>query len=149
MKIEFFVESFPPKKDGASSMWGKNNEAPRIIKLRERALSEKKKMGLQDSFKSSIALEISIYIPRSQFESIGDLDNFITGICDGLQAAPHNALPYLHEIFKKPGYREIDPKKAILIDNDSRVTSIKAQKIGIPEDQEGFYRISISDELSN
>ncbi len=40
MKIEFKVESRPPKKHGEKSMWARDDEAPYIARLRKKALNE-------------------------------------------------------------------------------------------------------------
>lgn len=97
-KIEFRVDDIPPKKDGANSMWGKEAEVGRIISLRKKAFEEMQHQGLSGSIRSRINLEFTLFVPSGQLESIGDLDNFIGGICDGLQKA--NARTLLHEKFQ-------------------------------------------------
>ncbi|MEE9594610.1 MAG: hypothetical protein V3V92_04345, partial [Candidatus Hydrothermarchaeales archaeon] len=103
MRIEFTVNNRPPKKHGEKSMWARDDEAPFVVSLRDKALEARSNVGLDDCFHSRVSLELTVFAPRSRLESMGDLDNFITGICDGLQAADSKVLPYLHEIFKEPG----------------------------------------------
>ncbi|MDQ0340529.1 hypothetical protein J2S00_003353 [Caldalkalibacillus uzonensis] len=87
MRLEFVVEDIPPKKDGANSMWKKEIEAHRIISLRTRAFEAMQRVGFDCCFKGHIHLSLFIYLPPDKIERVGDLDNFITGICDGIQAA--------------------------------------------------------------
>jgi hypothetical protein len=143
MRVRFTVKGRPPKKHGEKSMWARNDEAPRIASLREKALETRTKLGINDCFHSLVSLELRIFVPKSRIESIGDLDNFITGVCDGLQAADSKVLPYLHRIFSEPGREGIDPKKALVIENDSKVVSILAKKIELDEDKEEFYDVVV------
>ncbi len=85
MMIEFTVQDIPPKKDGANSMWKKPAEALRIVSLRKEALRAMREANISDCFRSFVRLEITLFAPKSKMESIGDLDNFITGVCDGVQ----------------------------------------------------------------
>jgi len=82
-----------------------------------------------------VAIGLIIFVPRSQLESVGDLNNFITGICDGLQAADPKVRPYLHPIFQEPGRERIDPGYALLIENDAKVVSITVKKVAVADDQ--------------
>jgi len=143
MRVRFIVRGRPPKKHGEKSMWTRNDEAPRIALLREKALEARMKLGINYCFHSMVSLELRIFVPKSRLETVGDLDNFITGVCDGLQAADSKVLPYLHEIFREPGREGIDPRKALLIENDSKVVSIIAKKLGLDEDQDEYYEVIV------
>lgn len=143
MRIEFTVEGRPPKKHGEKSMWARNDEAFPIALLRERALQARRKLGINDCFRSLVSLELTIFIPKSRLESAGDLDNFVTGVCDGLQAADPKALPYLHSIFHEPRRAGIDPRQKLLIEDDSKVVSIAAKKVGVSEDKEIHYKVAV------
>lgn len=77
------VEGVPPKKDGANSMWRKPAERPRIARLRRAAFA---KLPEAPSPGSPRELDLVVYADRNA----GDLDNFLTGICDGLQAVHPN-----------------------------------------------------------
>ena len=147
MKIQFKVEGYPPKKHGDKSMWSRAHEAPLLVSLREKALHERAEANLNDCFRNHIGLELILYIPSSELETIGDLDNFITGICDGLQAANANAIPYIHPTFKESKNEHVHPRHSILLENDSKIIYIKARKIGI-EDSDAPYYTVILEELT-
>lgn len=84
-RIEFTVQGqLPPKKDGATSMWKKSSEHARLVALRTQAQTA---CGTDGPLSENIQLTLEIHCPRRELHSIGDLDNFITGICDGLMAA--------------------------------------------------------------
>ncbi len=80
MKIQFDVSGLPPKKDGANSMWRKGSELARLKSLRKAASEAMKDLPLVEG---NIFIKIQVFADPSK----GDLDNFITGICDGLMAA--------------------------------------------------------------
>lgn len=142
MRIEFTVKGRPPKKHGEKSMWARNDEAPSVLLLREKALEARSKAGLNDCFRSFVALELTIFAPKSRLESVGDLDNFITGVCDGLQAADSKVLPYLHKTFKKLG-PEGDPRRALFVENDAKVVSITAKKVVSESEQDVYYKVVV------
>jgi len=144
MRIEFTVEGRrPPKKHGEKSMWALDEEAPLVALLREKALEARSEVGLNDCFHSWVVLELTVFVPRSRLESIGDLDSFVAGVCDGLQAADRKALPYLHKIFREPGQEGIDPERALLIGDDAKVVSIVAKKVALGEAQDVYYKVAV------
>jgi hypothetical protein len=126
LRVEFIVNNIPPKKDGANSMWRKEVEVPRIIALREKALQSIKEKNQKCIINSYVRLELSLYLPEHQIESIGDLDNFITGVCDSFQAAHPSVVP--HSAFEESGMEEIHPRHPILFNNDAKIISIYANK---------------------
>jgi hypothetical protein len=147
MKIEFTVQDIPPKKNGATSMWSKPSEAPRIISLRKAALNAMKREDFNECFHSSVKLELTLFAPHSRFNFtggsyIGDLDTFITGVCDSLQAA-HQNLKVAHQLFQNPQNREIDFMHSLMISNDSQVVSIAASKVIINDKLQPYYKITI------
>ena len=103
-------------------MWMKPTEVPRLIQLRE-AVSEV--LQERPPFERNISLTVRVHVGESNTRRTGDLDNFITGICDGLMAAdplaslsPHwNSVPHVH------------PSRTIAILDDSQIVSINAEKI--------------------
>lgn len=143
MRIEFTVRGRPPKKHGEKSMWARDDEAPLVFLLREKALEARSKVGLEDCFHSFVALELVIYASRPRLESVGDLDNFITGVCDSLQAADSKVIPYLHKIFQKTKREGIDPRRPLLFDNDAKVVSIIACKVGLDDEQDMYYKVVV------
>ena len=124
MKIEFQVEGKPPKKDGANSMWGKNSEAQNIVNLRNAAF-RKREETIKEPFHSRVSLELIINAPESELERMGDLDNFITGVCDGLQAADPRAK--MSEVITQESI--IDPRIPLLLFTDAKVFEISAKKV--------------------
>ena len=85
MNIEIELLGVPPKKDGANSMWRKPVEIPRIRLLREAVFRALDGTTINSS---SISLGLTLRAERRH----GDLDNFLTGILDALQA-PHARTP--------------------------------------------------------
>ena len=130
----FKIQGLPPKKDGANSMWGKDLEADRLISLRLAAIE-----AFKDSppLRQNIELEIMVHIPQNS-RAVGDLDNFVTGVCDGLMACDPKS-----KLSSKFTDLRIHPCKTIGIVDDSEVTSIVARKI-IGDCSESHYMVNIS-----
>lgn len=143
MRVEFSVRGRPPKKHGEKSMWARNDEVPFVISLREKALEARNKHEIKNCFHGLVSLELTVFVPKSQLESVGDLDSFITGVCDGLQAADPKVLPYLHKAFEEPQLNGIDPRHALLIENDSKVVCIIAKKVAVDTDRETRYDVAV------
>ncbi len=136
--ISFRVNGIlPPKKDGANSMWGKEIDAPRLIALRRKAL---KALGGESPFSREIRLKMRIYVGNSNTRGVGDLDNFITGICDGLMAADQRSK--IHPLFVKPENLEVCPSNTIAISDDSQVIEICAEKL-VGDYAEEWYEVEI------
>lgn len=83
-------------------------------------------LGEAPPLSSNITLEIELHLPAGQLLQAGDLDNFVTGVCDGLQAADPRAR--LDPRWQEPANRELDPSRSIAIQDDSAVVSIRARK---------------------
>jgi hypothetical protein len=122
--IKFHVDGLPPKKDGANSMWGKRLEAERLVKLRTAALTA---MEGQPPLKRDVGLTITVCVGAENNRSIGDLDTFITGVCDGLMKAAARCRP-LPDVWDKVE-EAIRPDKSIAIEDDCQVISIQAVKV--------------------
>ena len=118
------IEGLPPKKDGANSMWNKRHEIPLLIELRTKVLA---KLAGGRPLVQNISIVLHVHVgPRSN-GNVGDLDNFITGICDGLQKAHPNTR--FDDAWDDPNLESIHPSNVIAIENDKEVTSIVAKKI--------------------
>lgn len=124
MIIDFTVKDLPPKKDGSQSMWGKPIEVERLIALRKAAFQA---LEEHQPLNSNIKLTLNIHIGPVNNRSIGDLDTFIAGVCDGLMAAASNSK--LDPIWIRPELQHIHPKETIAIVDDSHVIDIHAKKI--------------------
>ncbi|WNF21329.1 hypothetical protein [Mesobacillus jeotgali] len=141
MRIEFTVFDTPPKKSGANSMWNSKSERSRIISLRKKAYEASLEYG-EIVKKNYIGLEVILFIPnKKDIFRIGDLDNFIGGICDGLQAASYSALKYID--MKDKELQNVYPHLPIFIENDNRVVFIKATK-NYSKIEQIHYRIILS-----
>ena len=136
--IRFRVANeLPPKKDGANSMWGKRTEAPRLIALRKAALEA---LGDQRPFTQEIRLTLRVHVGLQNDLRSGDLDNFITGVCDGLMAsAPRSSV---HPLFDESENSAVHPSKTIAVADDFQIMKIDAEKLaGLGEDH--WYEIKL------
>lgn len=139
MKYRFKVQGKPPKKDGANSMWNKDSEIPQLIELRKQAyevFKEEKKV-----LSKNISLKVEIFLTKNS-QNIGDLDNFITGICDGLMKAHGNAKT---EKYDQEAADEIKSHKFNLIEDDYKITQINAKKNVSPELKSEHYIVEIEE----
>ncbi len=143
-RIRFEVRGeLPPKKDGAKSMWSTQLEAQRLIALREAAHQA---LDGAPRFAKGIRLTLYVHVGNDQRrvqnnrKQEGDLDNYISGVCDGLMAAHANALPHLHESFRQQE-QEVHPSKCIAYMDDSAVARIVAEKHVGPGPS--WYRVEI------
>jgi hypothetical protein len=102
-------------------MWNKmSTEFSRLVTLR-RAVAEAFKGG--PPLRSQIGIKIEVHAKRLQQ---GELDNFITGVCDGLMAA-HKSTPICEE-WLVDELQTLKPDLPLGIVDDSAVVSIEAQK---------------------
>jgi hypothetical protein len=133
------IEGLPPKKDGACSMWNKDNEFVPLINLRKAALAH---FNGDPPLAKDIAVSIRVHIGPANSSTIGDLDNFVTGICDGLQAA--NPRTPLGDRWCEPEYEAIHPRNVVAILDDREVVSIDAKKvIEVIDDGRPWYSLEL------
>lgn len=118
-------------------MWSKDSETQNIVNLRKAAMKARDELGV-GPFTGRLNLELTVYAADSVIESMGDLDNFVTGICDGLQAASSQAKP--HETILK----ECLPDQPILFYDDAKVFNILARKVSI-EHTDTYYEIKVEE----
>ena len=123
--IRFRVNGeLPPKKDGATSMWGKPTEARRLIALR---LAAHNALGGQRPFEIDIQLTLRVHVGPQNDRRSGDLDNYVTGVCDGLMAAaPASSV---NQLFREPKASIVNPSKTVAIVDDSQIVKIEAVKL--------------------
>ena len=118
------IDGLPLKKDGANSMWNKGSELPRVIMLRTSVLAA---FNGDPPLANNVSIVLRVHVGAANSRTIGDLDNFITGICDGLQAAhPHTPIA---DRWTEHDCELIHPHKAIGILDDVEVVSIDAKKV--------------------
>ena len=138
MPYQFEVKGLPPKKDGANSMWSKKLESERLVALRQAAL---KAFSGEPPLRSNIKLILKIRIPVNN-RSIGDLDTFVSGVCDGLMKRDPRSK--LHkETWSNPEYRGVHPDIVIAIVDDSQVIGIQAEKV---KDDVQWYEVMLEGE---
>lgn len=139
-KYQFKVDGYPPKKHGEKSMWSWDTESERLIALRKAALAG---MG-HDKLESNISLSIRLHIKGKNTRYTGDLDNYITGICDGLMMAANSGV--LNECWDSPEHQDIHPLQCSFIADDSEIIKIKAEKT-FDNPESVWYEILLEGEL--
>ncbi len=123
MKIRFRVLGLPPRKDGASSMWASAEQARRLVDLRRAA---REAMAGAPPLLRDVHLVLRVHAGPRDRAVVGDLDNLIGGVCDGLMAAPRRVRP--HPYFADPACAEIAPCRCIAIVDDEAIVRIEAEK---------------------
>ena len=120
MKICFEVIGLPPKKDGANSMWRKGSEFERLRNLR---IAAAEAMNGRSPATTLVNLHLRLFAAPEN----GDLDNFLTGICDGLMAA-HPRTPVDTAIWSSlPEHAQ--PNRSICFKDDKLLWKISAERI--------------------
>ena len=145
-RIQFQVDDqLPPKKHGRKSMWNRKTEAGRLIVLREKALH---KMRCQPLFTGNIRLTLNVHVGcqarvvvKAGEKGFGDLDNFVSGVCDGLMAAHPNVIP---DPSLWPEESDIHPTKPIAFLDDAKITEINAKKC-IDPGKRCWYEIGLEE----
>jgi hypothetical protein len=120
--MDLSVEGLPPKKDGANSMWAKNVEVRRLKALRMAALAA---IADRPGFPLTVPVELEFTVwaqPRA-----GDLDNFLTGICDGLMAK-HPRAAWKPEVWLDVPPAAA-PDQALVLADDRLVARIVAERL--------------------
>jgi hypothetical protein len=119
-------------------MWSRNSESLRLIKLRQAAYEA---LGDQTPFRAEVRLWLTINIGTIYGRRKGDLDAYLGGVFDGLQAATTTAR--LASIWGEPELASIHPHVPLVIVDDYLVASVRAEKIagGISRG----YRVMIED----
>lgn len=136
-KIVFRVEGKPPQK----SEWA-GKDAQLVINLRKAALKARIKEGLSDCIKTPIKLKLEVYALNpdkmdyrqkgddDEEKYSGDLDSMIAGVCDYLSRSKEE--PGRNNFVPSPLFdneREVYPDIKILIEDDSLIKIINAEKI--------------------
>ena len=137
MRLQFRITGYPPKKNGAQSIWGKPLEARRLAELRSAALYA---LNGNPPLRSNIKLTLKIHVGAVNDRTTGDLDTFVTGVCDGLMAAYPGGK--LDPIWNKPELSNIHPSKSLAIVDDCQVVYIQAEKI-IGDTNQPWYEVAL------
>ena len=118
-KITFTVYGKPPQK----SEWGAA-DVDSIIKLHVVVFSP-------------ITYDRNI----AQHQHLGDLDSLVAGICDYIHKGPINNDGSFKPNPKFYDHPEIGPDKSLIIEDDSQITKIIAEK---KESNQTYYKIKIN-----
>lgn len=121
-------------------MFGKAGEAVKVVALRKAARAA---FQSDPPLSQNIHLGLVMHVGATNTRLTGDLDNFITGVCDGLMAAQPNA--NIAPIFEDPELAAIHPSLAIGILDDSQVIQISARKV-IGDTQTPWYEVTLEGE---
>jgi hypothetical protein len=78
-------------------------------------------------FRAHISLELEVHCTPVRGQRIGDLDNFVTGVCDGLMAADPRIKR--DSRWDAPDLEAVHPSRTIAIEDDDAVVAIVARKI--------------------
>lgn len=114
------VPGVPPKKDAARSMWMKPFQAERLKLLRLAATSAVQEAGKVPE--GPVHLIVRIYA----HPEMGDLDSFVSGICDGLMAA--HPLVLVDPSLWSDLPEEARPDRPIMFVDDRVIAKIEAER---------------------
>ena len=100
-----------------------------MLLLREKALEYRTREELED-FDGPVKVELIVYDPKptsrqDTHDYHADLDSLVAGVMDSLQPAPKHPDFKMDPILQK---ENIDPKKPLLIKDDSQIVTIIARK---------------------
>jgi len=123
MEIIFSVEGVPPRKESWSLWSEEGGQRPLVRKLRRAARIA---MGDDAPLAGPVALRLELHVPAGKLMAVGDLDNFVSGICDGLQRAAGN---WKAATFPEPEWSGIQPGVPCGMEDDAGVVMIEARKL--------------------
>jgi hypothetical protein len=123
-RISFTVpDALPPQKNGGSSMWGRQIQVVRLIRLRQVA---RVAFGDRAPFQGPVMLKLFIFLRPPPFRlRTGDLDAYAGGVFDALKgASPTTRLSPLWAA-QAP---DDDPYAPIAFLDDAQVVHLVAEK---------------------
>lgn len=122
VRVQFTVHNaLPPQKAGGSSMWGKQSQTVRLIRLRQAARDA---FANQEPFQGSVRLMLTIVLRASSFRlGSGDLDAYLGGVFDALKGA--TSTTRLAPLWAN---QADDPYQPIAFLDDSQVVHVVAEK---------------------
>jgi hypothetical protein len=151
-RIEIIVDGLPPKKSKADSCWGNKSQAPLLYKLRLKLFEGRSNAGLKECFHVPVKLELTIFGPnitqvKGTHNYIGDLDSFVAGVFETLQASPNNPDAKIHQSLRDDSEdgKEIGKSVPLIIENDALITSVTAKKI---KSEKSYYKLAIGPDSS-
>lgn len=150
----FEVDGLPPNKAGGSgkSMWSNEQQARRLIALRKKAL-EVVKSPYTEEEDVRLRLKIHVGIPgwdtlgaedrRKALKLVGDLDNLVAGVCDGLMEAHKNTPRTSFHCSFGDSTNSVYPRKSIAFKDDSQITKIHAERV-VSAGHHAWYRVEMA-----
>jgi len=148
-RIEFSVDGKPPKKS-KPSLWSENSpHTELVVKLRQKAFEESKKLGLNEPLHGPVKLTLTIYDPnplerKDRHDYLGDLDSHVAGVFESLQPSP----PEINKLQIDPLLKEnkdISHDVALIVADDAQISTILAKK---RKDEKTFYTVIIEEDDS-
>lgn len=122
-------------------MWGKPCEQQeRIVLLRQAVYSA---MDGKPPLERNIRLTLRVHVGPRNSKTTGDMDNFISGICDSLMAAAANFPESVW--WAQTELANIHPSRTLAIKDDSQVVFIMAEKI-VGDTNCPWYELTIDGE---
>ena len=121
-------------------MWAKPTESRRLTLLRQAATEA---FAGAPPLAREIRITLRVHVGPINDERTGDLDNFITGVCDGLM--PADPRSKLEKGWSKPEHTEIHPDRTIGIKDDSQVIQVDAKKV-VGDTREPWYEVILEGE---
>lgn len=119
-------------------MWRKDPEVSRLLALRRAAATA---LGVEAPLASGVSIYLTVRIPKNS-RHLGDLDNMVTGVLDGLQKA-HPLTPWQRETrWLDNDNAAIRPDTWAGIVDDLEVEYLTARKVVVP-DQQPSYTLEI------
>lgn len=94
-----------------------------------------------DPFEGPVRLDLEVHVGPVNDRHIGDLDNFVSGVCDCLQTAKNN--PRLAPDWDAPGLQHIHPGRPVALVDDIQVVEIRARKVVRPDPRAPWYRVKL------
>ena len=126
-RIRFQVEGgLPPRKQRNRSVWEKE-QASRTRALRKEA---HKKLGSEGCFTGRVQLKLEVHVQGegNRDSRLGDLDNFVSGICDALGKWDPKWGAVDPDVWPEAQDCPVHPERPIAFDDDSQVMKIDAEK---------------------
>lgn len=138
MSFSFTVRAPPPKKSGAQSMWATDPDVERLIALR---LAAADALGAAAPLLGDVRVKLVAHIGPANTRTVGDLDNYVTGLLDGLQCAVGDSWKG-HPSWSHPEVAHVRPDVWCAFEDDVNVVDIAASK-QIGSTREPWYEVTI------
>lgn len=113
--IRFTVHSVPPNKN--RHMWSDCVQSILLYAMRKEAFAAKRAESIE-LYTRPIGIELTIYGTNDDREQVGDLDNLLAGVCDGLSRRPRNPNSKPSDWSDFENDENAGPNKSLLYEDD-------------------------------